>query len=304
VGGVSVLERLNVFPLFVLESEDVVGDPVDGVESGGVRRREGWHSEGEHVARQLRRRVVDLVRLHVQEGALVGVLAAEAAHDQNAVLVELSGTETLSRIQHTVLDLDDLPLGDHVVEAVGDVETFDGGQVLFGLVRDAAEHVYPLTIEVATGVVVTALVKHRQLAPLVLLHVVQLNTAACLLNVFAGTSHHEVAVLDSAGGVAMSGVTHLRASYKLELIFGFLGQLACLVHRVWVEIEVTSSKHEYFCGVTNLHHRVVVGVGGTLGATSLVARGVEDEGLGDMVAGNVIEENRFGVLVKHVDYVP
>jgi hypothetical protein len=124
--------------------------------------------------------VNDSVAVSVEDQGLVKVLASKPTNNHDGVVCELAGAKSLSRNQNEwlllrVKQLDLFPRTRPTGEAVTDFEFFDVAGVSLGRVRNSAKYVSELAVEVTTGVVVSAMVQHRQLDPLVLRQVIKLT---------------------------------------------------------------------------------------------------------------------------------
>lgn len=186
---------------------------------------------------------VALGRVYFECVIVAQELAVESSNDQDLVICELAHACALSGRDDwlvnlierllTDADLGPLDLGDGLE---GEDQTLDGVGVLLACVLDAAEDVNKLVLEVAAGVVVSALVDVLELHPLVLIRIIQLDFLGGLTHLFPGAGNHDVGVGDAHARVTMASILHSLLVQELVLVQGAVGvghKLTALEHAVW-----------------------------------------------------------------------
>lgn len=104
----------------------------------------------------------------------------ESANQKNSVFVDLAGTQALSRSEITLKRiynwLDQVPYDVLTTIKLADFNHFNGAHVatLIAIYVAAAKHIDSLVVEAATAMIVSRLVKNRQIAPFVLGYVINL----------------------------------------------------------------------------------------------------------------------------------
>lgn len=96
--------------------------------------------------------------------------------------------------------------------------------------------------------VVTTIVEHSQISPLVVLNVVKLTLLGGSVNVLARPSHQDVCVADSTSRMSMAWILHFCLWITIiRLSLGPAHKFVCLIHGCWSQIKVAAPNHVCSC---------------------------------------------------------
>lgn len=280
--------------------------PIDRDDLALRRITDSRHLEWEQ--REAARATRDLLLVHIRRPARLLVdgnrvvvgdeLAVEAAHNEQFSAAQLSHAYALTRrdgrqqVRTLGPHVQHLP----VVRLVGYVkdESLNVRAILLVGIGDAAEDEQELVIEMAAGVIMTALVNLCNFHPLVELRVVNLDLLSGSVDLLARARHDDVAVLDGTARVTVARVPHTLLLDELQVVFlrvVLLSNLTALEHTLRQRLEVATADHEYTWHLdADLNHLEIVRE-----VSSML-----DELVAHLLGHRIVRRHGLGVLLEHV----